>query len=114
MKTTLTLLAAVCAAAVVLAGQAGDGKASCQTIPARLEWTVTTNWSAGGEMTTLLYWTGDKNPNVTTYYERGTIQSNLVAHIEWKGRVSSVVIETIYIGTTNRSYTISEPTRIYR
>lgn len=92
----------------------GGGQDAPKTIPARLEWTVTTNWSAAYQTRTLMGWTGDKDPNVTTYHETGTIQSNLVAYVEWKGKVSGVVIETLYVGTTNRSYTLSEPTRVYR
>lgn len=91
----------------------GGGQDTPKTIPARLEWAVTTNWSAAYQTRTLMGWTG-KDPNVTTYHETGTIQSNLVAYVEWKGKVSGVVIETIYVGITNRSYTLSEPTRVYR
>lgn len=92
----------------------GGGKDVPKTIPAKLEWTVTTNWAAAYQTRTLMGWTGDKDPNVTTYHETGTIRSNLVAYVEWKGKVSGVVVETIYVGTTNRSYTMSESVRVYR
>jgi hypothetical protein len=91
----------------------GGGQDTPKTIPARLEWTVSTNWVATHQIRTLMDWTGDKDPNVTTYHETGLIQSNLVAHVEWKGRVSRVVVETICVGITNRSYTMSESVRVY-
>jgi hypothetical protein len=107
-------LAIATALAVACSALFGGGQDTPKTILARLEWTVTTNWAAAYQTRTLMGWTGDKDPNVTTYHENGTIQSNLVAYVEWKGKVSSVVIETIYVGTVNRSYTLSEPTRVYR
>ncbi len=85
-----------------------------QQIPARLEWTVTTNWTPAYQSRTLMFWTGDKDPNVTTYHETGMIQSNLVAYVEWKGKVFGVVVETVHVGTTNRSYTMSESVRVYQ
>ena len=91
----------------------GGGQASPKTVPARLEWIVTTNWVEAYQTRTLLFCTGLEDSNVTTYHEMGTIQSNLVAYVEWKGKMSSVVIETIYVGTTNRSY-ILKTMRVYK
>jgi hypothetical protein len=98
---------------IILPVFGGDQKVA-KTIPARLEWTVTTNFAAAYQSRTLMAWTGDKDPNVTTYYETGPIQSNLVAYVEWKGKTFCVVVETICIGTVHRSYTMSESVRVYK
>lgn len=81
-----------------------------------LQWTVTTNWHSAGQSRTLLAWSGEgKDPNTTTYYENGTISSNLIALVTWKGKVSGVVIESIPFAITNRSYTLkTEEYREYR
>ena len=103
-------------AVVIFAGMSmfGGGQDAPKTIPARLEWMVTTNWLYEYRENKQLAWTDLEAPTVTTYHEIGTIESNLVAYVEWKGKVSSVVLESILVGTTNRVYTMSKPTRIYQ
>lgn len=100
-------------AALLTAGRCLAQDVTGIVLPATLHWTVTTNWIAAGQVRTLMGWTGDKDPNITTYFERGDITSNLIATVTWKGTSSSVVVETIQVGTAKRSYTISEPKRVY-
>lgn len=87
-----------------------NGVAHCNgsnMIPAQLVWTVTTNWSEGGQSRTLMAWDGNgPDPNITTFYEHGVVSSNLVAFITWKQQTFGVTVESIPFAWTNRSYTV--------
>ena len=81
-------------------------------IMATLQWNVTTNWHQTHTTRTLMAWTGDQDPNITTIHEAGIIQSNLIACIEWKGKISAVTLETVHVGTLHRSY-VEKKVRVY-
>jgi len=76
------------------------------SLRAPLAWTIVTNWAdANYSMTTAMAWTGPNNPNVTTHFEHGTVSSNLIATIVWKGRTNTVVLESLPFTRLTRSYT---------
>jgi hypothetical protein len=85
-------------------------------IEARLQWVVVTNWAdANYSMRTLMGWTGDKDPNITTHFEQGTLCSNLMAVVNWKGQPKDVLLESIPFSTMTRSYILKTTTeRVYR
>lgn len=93
-----------------IGGVAADSTAP-DTIPAKLHWECETNWVGAGGFTTLLFtYTSSGEDHV--YSENGTISSNLVAEIVWKGATARLVIERQFIGMTNRSYTL-KTSRVY-
>ncbi len=114
-KWFLWFAVAIAAMIAWMMAASANGAEVTNVIPATLRWSIVTNWSDSPWQTrTLMGWTGDKDPNITTYHEEGIIRSNLIAFVEWKGVTSSVVVETVFIGTTQRSYTIqTETKRIY-
>lgn len=89
-------------------GEARDGN----PVLATLRWEVVTNWvTLPFTFKNAIYIIGGEDQSITNYNEIGTISSNLVADIVWKGQVVSSTLESVHVGTTNRSYTIG---RIYR
>ena len=94
MKKSLLLLLAMCL------------NAQSESIKAKLSWNVTTNWHSTYQTRTLMGWYGGVDPNITTYYESGTVSSNLVATINWKNEKKTIVLESIQLYDLARSYTI--------
>lgn len=79
-------------------------------IISKLHWECSTNWSPGGESSTLMW---PPSANTITHHESGSVVSNLIAVVEWKGKYHGVVVETIPLQTLSRSYTMEER-KVYR
>ena len=94
----------------------GDDVDFPKTIPAKLEWTVSTNWNLyvpPYTMRTLLGWYGGEDPNTSTTTETGIVQSNLVATVLWKDRPYSVIVDSVFVKTLSRSFTLKTE-RVYQ
>lgn len=75
---------------------------------ADLHWVCDTNWAHSHSTRTLMAWSGDRDPNITTYYESGSIVSNLIATLSYHGKHHGVVLETKQIGSMLRTYKMQE------
>jgi hypothetical protein len=73
-------------------------------------WLVSTNWSDSGASRTLMW---PDSANTTTYYETGTVTSNLIAQIQYGDSIQFVTLESRHVTTFSRSY-IKKEVKEYR